>query len=174
MTTWFRRLAWWLNRKSREEILHEELQFHLEEEARERREEGMSAESAAWAARRDLGNVTLLREDARQLWTWTLIEQLLQDVRFALRTMWRSRTVTAVVALTLALGIGANTAIFSFMNAILLGALPVPDPASLVVVKWHAKRVDFRRRTAESAFVLHSIDGGVYDEGEGSVSRILP
>jgi len=172
MTTWMRRIAWWLNRRSREETLRAELQFHLEEEAREQHEAGMT--DAAWAARRDLGNVTLLREETRTLWTWTLLEQLIQDVRFAARTMWRSRTVTVVVALTLALGIGANTAIYSFMNAILLGALPVPDPASLVVVKWHAKRVDFRQPTPESAFVLHSIDGQVYDEGQGSVSRIWP
>jgi hypothetical protein len=176
MTTWIRRIAWWLKRTSREETLRAELQFHLEEEARERREAGMTEESAAWAARRDLGNVTRLREDTRTLWTWTLLEQLIQDVRFALRTMWRSRTVTAVVALTLALGIGANTAIFSFMDAILVRALPVHDPGSLRVVKWHSQLVDFRQRRAngESTFVLHSIDGGVYDEAGRSVSRIFP
>jgi macrolide transport system ATP-binding/permease protein len=174
MTTWVRRIAWWLNRKSREDTLREELQFHLDEEARERREDGMTEEDATWAARRDLGNVTMLREDARAAWTWTWLEQLIQDVGFAVRMMWRSRMATAVIALTLALGIGANTAVFSFMDAILLGALPVPDRASLVVVKWHAKRVDFRRPTRESTFVLHSIDGQVYDEGEGSASRILP
>jgi predicted permease len=175
MTAWLRRLGWWFTRGTREETLRAELEFHLEEEAAERRDEGMTGQQAAWAARRDVGNVTLVREDARALWTWTLLEQLIQDVRFAFRTMWRSRTVTAVVALTLALGIGANTAIFSFMNAILLGALPVPDPASLVVVKWHAKRIDFGPRgNRESTFVLHSIDGQVYDEGEGSVSRIFP
>jgi predicted permease len=176
MTTWIRRLAWWLKRTSREETLRAELQFHLEAEAHERREAGMTEESATWAARRDLGNVTQLREDARDLWTWTLLEQLIQDVRFAVRTMWRSRTVTVVVALTLALGIGANTAIFSFMDAILMRALPVRDPDSLRVVKWHSQLVDFRQRRAngESTFVLHSIDGQVYDEAGRSVSRIFP
>jgi len=176
MTSWLRRIGWWLRRGSREETLRAELEFHLEEEARERREDGLTENAAAWAARRDLGNTTRLREEARALWTWTLLEQLLQDVRFAFRTMWRSRSVTAVVALTLALGIGANTAIYSFMDAILLGALPVPDPGSLVVVKWHAKRIDFRARAAnaESNFVLRQIDGSVYDEGAGSAARIFP
>jgi len=176
MTTWLRRIGWWFRRGTREETLRAELEFHLEEEARERREDGLTEESAAWAARRDVGNVTRVREDARALWTWTLLEQLAQDVRFACRTMWRSKTVTAVVALTLALGIGANTAIYSFMDAILLGALPVPDPASLVVVKWHAKRLELGPRApgAESNFVLRSINGQIYDEGEGSASRIFP
>jgi macrolide transport system ATP-binding/permease protein len=176
MTTWLRRIGWWLRRGNREATLREELDFHLEEEARERREDGMSEDTAARAARRDLGNLTMMREDVRALWTWTLLEQLIQDVRFALRTMWRSRTVTAVVVLTLALGIGANTAIYSFMDAILLGALPVPDPGSLVVVKWHSPiNLESRRNSnQESALVVHRMDGQIYDEGGGAASRIFP
>jgi macrolide transport system ATP-binding/permease protein len=172
MTMW-RRLAWWFQRNRREDALRAELEFHLDEETRERRDDGMGAETAARAARRDLGNVTLVREDARALWTWTLLEQLVQDVRYAFRTMWRSRTVTAVAALTLALGIGANTAIYSFMDAILLGSLPVGDPASLVVVKWHAKPIE-RGRNRESTSVVRAVDGQIYDEGAGVASRIFP
>jgi macrolide transport system ATP-binding/permease protein len=176
MTSWGRRFVWWFQRKRREEVLRAELEFHLDEEANERRENGLSEEQAAWAARRDLGNVTRIKEDTRALWSWTLLEQLIQDLRFAARTMVRSRTVTVVTALTLALGIGANTAIFSFMDAILLRALPVPDPASLVVVKWHSKQIAFGPRAAnqESDFVLHEIDGQVYDEAGGSTSRVFP
>jgi predicted permease len=140
MTPWFRKVAWWLQRRSREETLRAELQFHLDEEASERRGDGMTEADAARAARRDLGNVTLIREDTRALWTWTLLEQVLQDVRFALRTMWRSRGVTAVVVLTLALGIGANTAIYSFMDAMLMRSLPVSDPQSLVTLAWHTHK----------------------------------
>ena len=87
--------------------------------------------------------MTLLREDTRTLWTWILLEQLAQDVRYGLRTMFKNRAFTALAALSLALGIGANTAIYSFMDSILLRSLPVSDPASLVVVKWRSKPVNF-------------------------------
>ena len=104
-----------------------------------------------WAARRDLGNVTLLREDARTLWSWMLLEQLAQDVRYGLRTMVKNRLFTALAALSLALGIGANTAIYSFMDAILLRSLPVSDPASLVVVKWRSRPINLRGRATSSS-----------------------
>ena len=126
-------------RRRKEDELREELQFHLENEADERQAEGLTEDQARWAARRDLGNVTLLQEDTRTLWTWTPLEQLVQDLRYGLRTMFKHRAFTALAALSLALGIGANTAIYSFMDSILLRSLPVPDPASLVVVKWRSK-----------------------------------
>ena len=72
--------------------------------------------------------MTLLREDTRTLWSWMLLEQLAQDIRYGLRTMAANKTFSAMAILSLALGIGANTAIFSFMDSILLRSLPVPDP----------------------------------------------
>ena len=138
----FRRLLWWLQRRRKEAQLREELEFHLAEEAAERQAEGLPAEQAGWAARRDLGNDALLSEDARRLWTWTPLEQLAQDVRFAVRLMLRNRVFTALAALSLALGIGANTAIYSFMDSLLLRTLPVADPESLVVVKWRSRPFD--------------------------------
>src|SRR4030095_2323574 len=123
------------------------------------------------AARRGLGNVTLLREDARTLWSWVLIEQLAQDVRYGLRTMVKNRLFTALAALSLALGIGANTAIYSFMDAILMRALPVPDPASLVVVKWRSGPVE---RTILRSFVLRSIDGRTDRDSSGVSGAIFP
>src|SRR5438309_3284317 len=71
------------------------------------------------------------------MWTWTFWEQLAQDIRYGLRTMAANKTFTAMAILSLALGIGANTAIFSFMDSILLRSLPVPDPKSLVILSWH-------------------------------------
>src|SRR5262245_12372497 len=175
MTSLFRKLTWWLRRRRREHELDEELQFHLEEERDEQRASGLPARQAAWAARRDLGNVTLLREDARTLWTWTPLEQLAQDFRYGLRTMLKNRAFTALAALSLALGIGANTAIFSFMDSILLRSLPVSDPASLVVMKWHAKPFAFgRSATNGSEFVLRSISGSFYDEPDGKSGFIFP
>ena len=97
-----------------------------------------------------------------------LLEQLAQDVRYGFRGMSKNRMFTALAALSLALGIGANTAIYSFMDAILLRSLPVADPASLVVVKWRS-RPDRTRRTA-TRFVMHSMDGSTYRDAVGSRS----
>ena len=80
--------------------------------------------------------MTLLREDTRTLWSWILLEQLAQDIRYGLRTMAANKTFSAMAILSLALGIGANTAIFSFMDSILLRSLPVPEPQSLVILSW--------------------------------------
>jgi predicted permease len=136
MTPLFRKVTWWLQRRRKEEELREELEFHLAEEAAERQAGGLSEDEAEWAARRDLGNVTRLQEDARTLWSWVLVEQLAQDIRYGLRTMAANKTFSAMAILSLALGIGANTAIFSFMDAILLRSLPVPEPQSLVILSW--------------------------------------
>src|SRR3982750_2147845 len=141
MSPLLRKIRWWLQRERKEEELREELQFHLAEEAGEREAAGLPPDQAESAACRDLGNATLLREDARTLWSWTLLEQLAQDVRYGLRGMFTNRMFTGLAALSLALGIGANTAIYSFMDSILLRALPVADPASLIVVKWRSRPI---------------------------------
>ena len=169
------KLAWWMRRRQKETDLREELEFHMSEEAEEREAAGLSRDAARAAARRDLGNVTLLTEDTRALWTWTLLEQFAQDARYALRMMARNRTVSAFAVLSLAMGIGAGTAIYSFMDAILLRELPIADPASLVEVSWRAKHVE--RRTvpgAPSEFVLHSIDGRWDNDETGAYARIFP
>ncbi len=168
--TLFRKLSWWMQRRRREAELREELEFHLDEEAEARRADGLPSDQARSAARRDLGNVTLLREETRTLWTWTLLEQVAQDLRFALRTMRKNPAFTALAALSLALGIGANTAIYSFMDAILLRSLPVADPASLVVIGWRSKPFDMTRND----FVMHGIDGSTYRDASGVTAGIFP
>jgi macrolide transport system ATP-binding/permease protein len=171
MTSLLRKLTWWLQRRRKEDELREELQFHLAEEVGERRADGLPEEQARWAARRDLGNVTLLREDARTLWSWILLEQLAQDVRYGLRGMFKNRMFTALAALSLALGIGANTAIYSFMDAILMRSLPVADPASLIVVKWRSKPY---QNVGPSQFVMRSGDGSTYRDRSGIIGPIFP
>ena len=136
MKSFFRKLTWLVRRSIKEADLQEELQFHLEEEAESQIARGRSAVDARLAARRELGNFTRVQEETRAAWSWTLVEHLRQDIRYGLRTMAANRTFSALAVLSLALGIGANTAIFSFMDAILLRSLPVAHPESLVTLSW--------------------------------------
>ena len=136
MIPFFRKFKQLMQRPEKEAELEQELQFHLDEEADERKAEGLSREAAFQASRRELGNLALVQEDTRANWTWTFAERLAQDVRYGLRTIAANKTFSAMAILSLALGIGANTAIFSFMDSILLRSLPVQDPQSLVILGW--------------------------------------
>ena len=140
MKSFFRKLTWLVRRPAKEADLQEELRFHLEEEAQSQIARGRSAADARLAARRDLGNLTRVREETRAAWSWTLVEHLLQDTRYAVRTMAANKTFSALAVLSLALGIGANTAIFSFMDSILLRPLPVAHPQSLVTLSWRTNQ----------------------------------
>src|SRR5437660_4999841 len=137
MTPLVRKLFWLARREQKEAELEEELQFHLDEETDERSGDGVPIDEARRAARRDLGNLTLVREGTRAAWTWELLEQLAQDLRYGVRMLAANKTFSAMPIMSLALGIGANTAIFSFMDALLMRSLPVPDPESLVTLAWH-------------------------------------
>lgn len=130
MTSTFRKLRWLFVRRRRAAELEDELQFHLEEEAQEYGYD---------AARRQLGNIGLIQEDTRAMWGWVWVEQLFQDLRYAARTMLKNPAFTALAALSLALGIGANTAIYSLMDAVMMRWLPVRDPGSLALLQWHTK-----------------------------------
>ncbi|HXT70598.1 MAG TPA: ABC transporter permease [Vicinamibacterales bacterium] len=132
----------------------------------------MQAELAAlreMAGPHELGNLTLAAEDARGAQTWLWLERLVQDVRFALRSMAHNKGFTALVVTSLALGIGANTAVYSFMDGILLRPLPVRDPHSLVVLKWHAK--EYSLATSGMSW---STGGSSFDPATGTTSSIFP
>jgi len=176
MSALFRRLAWWRRRRPSEEELRQELEFHLAEEAADRQDDGVSPQEARRRAHLDLGNTLLIREDVRTLWTWSTLEQIAQDARYALRTMVRYRLVMGLAIASLALGIGANTAIYSFMDALLFRALPVPEPESLAAVTWRARpyRMDAPRESG-SQFVMRGINGSTYRDASGqTTASILP
>jgi predicted permease len=123
----------------------------------------------AMAEGNELGNMTLIAEDARSQFTWTWIEQLGQDLRYATRSMAHNKAFTVLAVMSLALGIGANTAIYSFVDSILLRSLPVPNPEELVVMKWQAKSY-----TLATSGMSWSTSGSHYDPAEGTLSSIFP
>lgn len=128
----------WCLRKSREQDIDRELRSHLDAEAEEQRESGVPKEEAHYAAKRALGNVTRVKEETRAVWGWTTIERFVQDVRYAGRLFRKDLGFAAVAIFTLAVGIGANTAIFSVMDAVLLRPLPYPDAKQLIRV-WQSE-----------------------------------
>ncbi len=126
---WFRQLFY---RRRLYDDLSAEIREHLEEKIEELVANGMSRKEAEEAARREFGNVTLVEEDGREVWGWTAAENFFSDVRYGLRMLRRNPVFTAVGLLTIAIGIGANAAVFSVINSVLLKPLNYPKAQELV------------------------------------------
>lgn len=165
--------------------LEEEIKSHLEMQVEDNVRRGMSLAEARYAARRSFGGIDQIKEVYRDRRGVPVVETTLQDLRFAIRVLRRSPVYTAVVVLTLAIGIGANTAIFSLVDAVLIKMLPVRNPEQLVAIdtfNQRGERINFsyplfeqlRDRTQTFEGVFAAIDGTSDMEMVGPVANAQP
>ena len=126
------------SRSRRYDDLSASIQEHLEERTEELMEDGLSRKEAEQRARKDFGNVALIEERSREVWDWGTVESIASDWKYAFRRLSKSPGFAVTVILTLAIGIGANTAVFSVLNSILLKPLPYPEPEKLVYLGFDA------------------------------------
>lgn len=166
MRTLFTKLRWMTQRRRKEAELRAELDFHVEQEREEATARGLDEDQARRAAHRHLGNRGLVEEDARAAWGWTWIERLCQDVQYAGRLLRRRPVLSATAILTLMLGVGGTTAVFSLLDALLMRNLPVENPGELV-------RLVERRSdgTATEAFTLVTHD--TLQRGSNALSGVI-
>src|SRR5437773_5547575 len=156
-----RRLAHLPTRSRADRELDQEMGFHIEARADELVDSGLARADALAAARREFGSRDRARESVREAWRFMTIEDLVADVRYALRAFRRSPAFTLTAVVSLALGIGANTAIFSLIDKVLLKTLPVREPQQLVAFQFQGTTFSYSqyKRLSENAHLFDGILG---------------
>src|SRR5215467_8121573 len=129
---WLKQL---FSRRRSYDDLSAEIREHIDERVEELVADGMARNEAEHAARREFGNVTLVEHDSRDEWRWPPVEDFVADIRYSLRALRSNRMFAAVSLLTIAIGIGANTAVFSVVNSVLLKPLNYPKAEELVALR---------------------------------------
>jgi hypothetical protein len=164
------KLSWLTQRKLKQAELRDELQFHLAEEADERKASGLDEDDARFAARRDLGSVALVAEDASAAWGWPVLEHFAQDLRYGVRALFRNPGFSIAAVTTLGLGIGLTTAIFTVVYGMLLRPLALNDPDTLMML--HTLRSDGQTEEALSPPNFMSLREGVDKREIGALSSV--
>jgi putative ABC transport system permease protein len=153
-----RRIAAWRHRDDETRALREEMELHLELRARKLHQAGLAPADAGFAARRQFGNAAVYQDQISAIWGWTMWERFLQDLRHGIRMLVKAPGFTAITVLTLALGLGINTAIFSAVNAVMLRPLPYPRSERLVSL-WEENTQPRDRRFSSSGSSVGSAGG---------------
>src|SRR5262249_20072640 len=163
----WRRLLSLARRGRYEREMEEEMHFHLEMQIEQNLDAGMATEEARYAARRQFGNQTWLKEVSREMWSINSIETLIQDLRYGVRMLLKNPGFTLIAVITLALGIGATTAIFSVVNGVLLKPLPYHEPEALASVRLTAQRLSVKdwALSASNYFIFREQSDAFQDIG---------
>ena len=149
MRAFLRRLGYLFRRDRFAAELQEEMRLHVELRARKLQRQGLSERDASYAAQKQFGNRTCIQEVNQEMWGWTAWERLAQDLRHALRTLWKTPSFAVTAVVTLGLGLGMNTAVFSIVNSVMLRRLPYPEPNRLMMV-WE-QRIEGPRSAPRSS-----------------------